>query len=387
MGFVDKRLLVLVAAVLILAMPLIRSALPPKYFYDSVKIQQVAAGILRFEEDRAFTVTGAAYRWLALEDSPLLVAVLSMLLCYGVVVVAWRDTEYVSRAQMCLAALYLLLSAVYLSSYSKDVFVLLVVTVVLTAPRGLAGEFLVLAAMLGYAAVVRQYWFLVAAAYVAARWTFRGSFRPRAVLVFVVATTVVCAVVFQVLQGVDLDHFRSVVNESREGEGDAETAITSFIQGGGLPGSVLSCLLVLATLLVPIPLLLTGNPLHAVFFVVIASMWVLVGRGVWARLREGAGAGGDVRWVRCFALAASFLLVQSFFEPDYGSYLRHLSPILPAAIYLAGQFRASEDVGQGYCVRPGERRAAVAHDPGRAWLTADDRGGASRVAERGSRWS
>ncbi|PWW21837.1 hypothetical protein JD79_00978 [Geodermatophilus normandii] len=351
MARVDKWLLVLVAAVLVLAMPLIRSALPPKYFYDSLKIQQVAAGIARYEEDRAFTVTGGLYRWLGLESSPAAVAVLSMLLCYGVVVLAWRDTRYVTRAQFVLACLYLLFAAVYLSSYSKDVFVLLLVAVLLTAPRGLAGEVLIVGAMLGYAYVVREYWFLVAAAYIAARRVFRGPFRPRTVLVFLVVVTAVCAVAFLVGQGVELDHFRGVVNEDR-GSADAETAIAVSV-GGGLVGSALSCLLVLVTLLLPVPLLLTGNPLHAAFFVLIVTMWVLVGRGIRSRLRDGSGAQGDIRWVRCFSLVVSFVLVQSFFEPDYGSYLRHLSPILPVAIYVAG--RPAGDRG------PSQESAAVRH--------------------------
>jgi hypothetical protein len=341
---VDKHLLVLVAAFVILTMPLIRSALPPKYFYDSVKIQQIAAGIARFEEDRAFTVTGALYRWLGLADSPSVVAVLTMLLAYGIVALAWRDTRYVSEAQMALASLYLLLSAVYLSSYSKDVFVLLIVAVVLTGPRGLGGELLILGAMLMYAYLVREYWFLITVVYIAARYTYRGRFRSRTVLLFLIVATLVSAVAFAVGQGVDLDHFRGVVNEDRTA--DAETAITLSVAPGVL-GSALSSLLVLATLIVPIPLLLTGNPLHAVFFGMVVTMWTLVGRAVRVRLRAGVGGAGDVRWVRTFAMVTSFVLVQSFFEPDYGSYLRHLSPVLPAAIYMAGRVVSSRAASAG----------------------------------------
>ncbi len=341
---VDKHLFVLVAAFVILTMPLIRSVLPPKYFYDSVKIQQVAAGIARFEEDRAFTVTGALYRWLGLADSPSVVAVLTMLLAYGVVALAWRDTRYVSGAQMALASLYLLLSAVYLSSYSKDVFVLLIVAVVLTAPRGLGGELLILGAMLTYAYLVREYWFLITVVYVAARYTYRGRFRSRTVLLFLIVATLVSAVAFAVGQGVDLDHFRGVVNEDRTA--DAETAITLSVAPGVL-GSALSSLLVLATLIVPIPLFLTGNPLHAIFFGMIVTMWTLVGGAVRVRLKAGVGGAGDVRWVRTFALVTSFVLVQSFFEPDYGSYLRHLSPVLPAAMYMAGRVGSSRVASAG----------------------------------------
>ncbi len=341
---VDKHLLVLVAAFVILTMPLIRSALPPKYFYDSVKIQQIAAGIARFEEDRAFTVTGALYRWLGLAGSPWVVAVLTMLLAYGIVALAWRDTRYVSEAQMALASLYLLLSAVYLSSYSKDVFVLLIVAVVLTGPRGLGGELLILGAMLMYAYLVREYWFLITVVYIAARYTYRGRFRSRTVLLFLIVATLVSAVAFAVGQGVDLDHFRGVVNEDRTA--DAETAITLSVAPGVL-GSALSSLLVLATLIVPIPLLLTGNPLHAVFFGMVVTMWTLVGRAVRVRLRAGVGGAGDVRWVRTFAMVTSFVLVQSFFEPDYGSYLRHLSPVLPAAIYMAGRVVSSRAASAG----------------------------------------
>jgi hypothetical protein len=267
-----------------------------------------------------------------------------MLLAYGIVALAWRDTRYVSEAQMALASLYLLLSAVYLSSYSKDVFVLLIVAVVLTGPRGLGGELLILGAMLMYAYLVREYWFLITVVYIAARYTYRGRFRSRTVLLFLIVATLVSAVAFAVGQGVDLDHFRGVVNEDRTA--DAETAITLSVAPGVL-GSALSSLLVLATLIVPIPLLLTGNPLHAVFFGMVVTMWTLVGRAVRVRLRAGVGGAGDVRWVRTFAMVTSFVLVQSFFEPDYGSYLRHLSPVLPAAIYMAGRVVSSRAASAG----------------------------------------
>jgi hypothetical protein len=45
----------------------------------------------------------------------------------------------------------------------------------------------------------------------------------------------------------------------------------------------------------------------------------------------------------CFCFAFSFLMTQAIFEPDYGSFLRHLSPISPLLMYLLLSSRSVQE--------------------------------------------
>ena len=88
-------------------------------------------------------------------------------------------------------------------------------------------------------------------------------------------------------------------------------------------------------LVLPVPLVLLGSPLYLVFAVGITLPWLVLAAGLARgphRLLAGAPPAGDAvttAALRSAALLVAYLTVQSFFEPDYGSYLRHLTPMLP----------------------------------------------------------
>ncbi|HEX3639475.1 MAG TPA: hypothetical protein VHV99_29135, partial [Paraburkholderia sp.] len=45
----------------------------------------------------------------------------------------------------------------------------------------------------------------------------------------------------------------------------------------------------------------------------------------------------------CFCFLFCFIATQALFEPDYGSYLRHLSPIAPIILYLILRLRGLKE--------------------------------------------
>jgi hypothetical protein len=45
--------------------------------------------------------------------------------------------------------------------------------------------------------------------------------------------------------------------------------------------------------------------------------------------------------LRCALLVLAFLTTQSYFEPDYGSYLKHLAPVLPLLVAAAIGWRGT----------------------------------------------
>jgi hypothetical protein len=74
------------------------------------------------------------------------------------------------------------------------------------------------------------------------------------------------------------------------------------------------------------------------YLVLIMCIWLLFGRAVFGTRRGLLTSGQDTRGtpdtrpLRWAMVVIAFLTTQSFFEPDYGSYLKHLSPVLPLLI-------------------------------------------------------
>jgi 4-amino-4-deoxy-L-arabinose transferase-like glycosyltransferase len=81
-------------------------------------------------------------------------------------------------------------------------------------------------------------------------------------------------------------------------------------------------------------LLLRGSSYYAVVAVLIAAVWIAA---IACALRRSRRAEGDRVAMRCVLLALAFVTVQGVFEPDYGSALRHLSPLIPLIAFAVGR--------------------------------------------------
>jgi quinol-cytochrome oxidoreductase complex cytochrome b subunit len=108
-----------------------------------------------------------------------------------------------------------------------------------------------------------------------------------------------------------------------------------------------SAVLLLLGLLVPIQLFLSGNAFHILSGAMIAFLWITALAGI-LRAKHGPRAGAErdihapkkrdsnrsLRATRAAALLLAVVLVQAIFEPDFGSYLKHLTPLLPLFLTL-----------------------------------------------------
>jgi purine-cytosine permease-like protein len=107
---------------------------------------------------------------------------------------------------------------------------------------------------------------------------------------------------------------------------DTRTLIEPFFDLEGPVGSLLNSAIVLVTFAVPLPLFLRLSPYYLVVAVFLLVLWFMFARAVHLSSAESRT---DPRWARLVALVLSLTVVQSVFEPDYGSYVRHLTPLLP----------------------------------------------------------
>lgn len=304
--------------------------LPPKFFYDSHEIQGIAVSGRDRYGDRSYEDAAYIYRILGLQHSELAVGLLSLALACFVVWTAVRRTGFrVNLGGALLAAAALALAGVYLGTFSKDVFVLPLVLVILTASPTWRGTAWILVGLALYAYLFRSYWYIVLVVFLvftlAARWVPR---RAVAALGPPLALVLIGLGIWTFL-GTGADFARIQVNAGRQGSVDARTLIPQYVHLPEPWSGIVNTLVVLFTILVPAPLFLRWTPYYvgagAAFLLVWGTfLWVTLSR---ARLPVGA--------TRAAFVVLALLTTQALFEPDYGSVLRHLTPVLALVSFVA----------------------------------------------------
>lgn len=311
------------------------SILPDKFSYDSDKIQAMAQGSLAYE-DRSFTPVATVYRTLGLADRPALAAVLGFG-SFVAVAVAMRVRLAAltpSRSTPYLFAVSIVLGAVYLGVYSKDVFVVGVVAVAVLWRRPRGGTAALVALAVIYGSFFRTYWLVVAAVVIVFVVLLKHLRSLLALALSAVAMVVVLGFAYALVNGAPVSVLRAGINDNRGDRGDALTQIPVFVHGGGFLLESLNLVVTLGVLVVPLPLLLLGSVYHVFVAVGLLSIWVLIGNLLHSGLRSGAFV-ADQSLRRSAALLVAILVTQALFEPDYGSALRHLVPFLLIAIFLS----------------------------------------------------
>jgi hypothetical protein len=300
----------------------VRDVLPARFSYDGDLVLRVAQEKNTFQVDRSYANTAAAYRLLGLQNTEELTALFGCAIMVTALTIA---TTLGTRGSFKLGHLYLgltflVLGGVFLTWYSKDVFTLPVVIVTLLVIKFNPGRWwLIVATMAVYAAVFRTYWFLIAAVTAGLIvLAYRRHLSARRYLIRLFGLSQVFLVIFCLaapfVLGRSANTFRSDLNANREGALDAVTIISPFVAGDSPVMSYINAVFTQVSLLIPWPLLMKGSQ-YVLYAVGIFAVWMT------QRDRDGVHIGLSVLW--------AMLTVQAIFEPDYGSYLRHLTPMLP----------------------------------------------------------
>ncbi|MEE4025356.1 hypothetical protein V1Y59_19885 [Gordonia sp. PKS22-38] len=324
-----------VGALIILARDRI---LPDKFSYDGDFIQRIANGTGIARGDNSYTNTGAFYRILNLEDSPILSGLLGLtaftLLCALVVSKSVRQIYW--PASLAVVGASTIFAAVYLGYYSKEIIVLAIVATIVAMPERVECEVAIIAVMLAYAALFRPYWMIIAAIYAICRLLPTRSVNLKSLLTASVIVLVLISVVFEVGLGVSLDYYRQSVNDIRGAGSDSITRIEPYVSiAPSQLESVVNVTITLITLFFPFPLIFLGSAYYVGIVCSVSVVWLTF---LLAVSRLGAGdivsLKKTMRLSRCISLAFAFIVVQALFEPDFGSAVRHQVPIMPAVLLV-----------------------------------------------------
>lgn len=357
---------VLIGLALLVA-PFVRAVLPEPYLLDDGHIRHTMEGSAFGSTAESFQAVADTYVLLGLDASPGLAALLGIAV-YAVALVAaagWDRLRGLRGGDLVVLVLALGPAMVYLAQYSKEFATLAVTLVLLALPAGrtrggvLVAEAALLAAMLAYAGTLRPYWALVAVFYVVLRVLLPRTAHPLLLLAVPVVGYAMLQPAFQALLGLGLQGNREWSNAERGADvASVGTLITSIAPEATGAVGVGAAVVMLLLMVVPVPLLVTGNPVHLAAALLFLVLWALVLvpvlRGRLVRHEGTEGAPGAVtlpsavrvRATRAAALLLAFLLVQALFEPDYGSALKHLAPLLPLLLLVhLAPVRAPEDPG------------------------------------------
>ncbi|AQQ15082.1 hypothetical protein CGLAU_05555 [Corynebacterium glaucum] len=261
---------------------------------------------------------------------------------------------------------YLVLSGAFVGTYTKELIVVSIVAlicVLLSAPSHWSGDLLIVASIMLVAGTFRPYWIFLAMAYIALRIVPLKRLTVITLPALLIAGNLACSIAIFVLLGQSPDFFRTSVNVDR-GAAEAGTMITRFVDGSAEPfAGALNNLLVMLTMVFPVPMLLLGSLYYLVNTVLFISLWGFAFLRLFLRKFER-----PVLAHRLIALLSGFLVSQGLFEPDYGSALRHLTPFIPLILALwminFGNPRELKSNGTDFAVPsfivPGEMKALEA---------------------------
>jgi hypothetical protein len=183
-----------------------------------------------------------------------------------------------------------------------------------------------------YAIFFRAYWVIIVFYFLLIHYAINYKVKYVYILISAPVLLFILSILFSVILGVDLDHFRMEVNEHRLTglHEDSRTMILPYVYGGGLIISWLNAFVTWIFLMFPIPLIMLKSP----YYVINAMFIMFIFMGLLRALKIISKNEVDNKIIASFSLVYSFSVIQSIFEPDYGSFLRHLAPIFPLIVFV-----------------------------------------------------
>jgi hypothetical protein len=175
------------------------------------------------------------------------------------------------RAELVLFCFCSVEAAIYLAQFSKESIVVLIILALVAIPRGATGDVLFVALARGYACLIRNYWFLVAALYLAFRLLLHAR-KPSSLPIFVVIAMLCLTVGSDLIFGLNLNSAREVVAQTNSLY--ANTVIQDYKPVTGPLGGAANALCTLVLLVIPLPLLATSEPVYLAFSGLITVLWL-----------------------------------------------------------------------------------------------------------------
>jgi len=312
--------------------------LPEQYLFDAQFIREHIAVMngAGFTLGDSFGNTAYLYVLLGIGASPLAGAYFTYAAAWLAVLVALHLAGSGGRFWLVVPFfVWHTILVVFTGMHSKEVHAMPAMTLLLVlagerfSPRRVVVMALV---VVGYSLLFRKYWAIVgalSAAFIVLRHR-RTLPVPGGVAMLV--TFFALLVAYHLATGEYLTDWRNILTEGRDLDLFSDTAFANALPPTSLAADFANAMLALARLLVPYTMLASGKLQHLAF-----AGWELVNVVAFAILLSRAWRRDDAsaRLVFASSWIIAFTLTQSTFEPDYGTFLRHQTTLLPLLAFVA----------------------------------------------------
>ncbi|MBD9719531.1 hypothetical protein IB240_14090 [Raoultella sp. RLT01] len=311
--------------------------IPKYFFFDANTIADFIQYAKELVPGDSFSNTALFYKVLGVGRDSLVFSILSTaIIVFGFFLYVKKQTKRLSFVDIALLYFYMLLSVIYMTLLSKDFIVFLVVMPLLFfSKKGTFGIvcWTIIAAF--YAFYFRTYWFLFIGVFWGLYITCKFLSKTNRLFVICILSLLFLAIVLQLALGVDVDNFRKIVNDVRldQGNENANSMILPFLPGGGLIIGWINVSLTWISFMIPFPLIMSLS----LYYIIISLLVILLYYKFWSALKVELLKDNKKRNQPCLVISCvilAFTLTQSLFEPDYGSYVRHLAPFYPLFFYV-----------------------------------------------------
>lgn len=306
--------------------------LPKNFFFDAGTIKRFMADNSSLSAFDSYNTTAMFYKLLPGGDSVLLVSLFSMFTC---ILIAWQviyitdSTKKLTLVTVVIISTYLILASVFLAQHSKDFIVLLLISSYIALTKyDKKGLIAFIGIAIIYAVLFRAYWLIIIGFFIGALVFQKNELKIKKLIASCLAMLFALAVLFRLFLDIPLTYYRTAVNDVRLSNYDANanTLIESFFPAGNIVFEWLNAVIAWFLLMFPLPLLKLFTLYHIASFVLITLVFLF--------LFLTAGKINNKKSKTSFILIICFTSVQSIFEPDYGSFLRHTTPLLPLFIFI-----------------------------------------------------
>lgn len=311
--------------------------IPKYFFFDANTIADFIQYAKELIPGDSFANTALFYKVLGVGRQSLAFSIVSAaIIVFGFFLYVKNKARELNFVDIALLYFYMLLSVIYMTLLSKDFIVFLVVMPLLFLSRKGTGGILcwtIIAAF--YAFYFRTYWFLFIGVFWGLYIICGFISKTNNLLIICIFSLLFLAIVLQLSLGVDVDNFRKIVNDVRldQGNENANSMILPFLSGGGLIIGWVNVSLTWISFMIPFPLIMSLS----LYYIIISLLVIMLYYKFWSALKIELSKDKKKRNQPCVVISCvilAFTLTQSLFEPDYGSYVRHLAPFYPLFFYV-----------------------------------------------------
>ncbi len=292
---------------------------PLKYFGDVITIENLINNPDLDTGDKGFMNTAIFFRVLPL-DRYIITPIVTVLMYYiGVKKILTNYTiNKISFINYTIITTYSAIAMVYMSTYSKDLilYIFVILSFIFLEKKNIL---IWTCIVLIYALIFRTYWIIIISSFWVLKLYFSKSLYK--LTLYIVAFFIVIAFVFDQVLGISISSIREASNIFRS-EDEAQTMISSYIEGDSFIDQGINGIVTLILFIIPIPLALFLKPFYILMFLLISFIFYKFIFFIKNNIQ-------NKQYNNVISLVISMLVVQSIFEPDFGSFLRHLSPLYP----------------------------------------------------------